>query len=156
VAALERVDSVDVSRSWPHTLSIAVVERKAVLWATDGTQVRGIDHEGIDFRSYSSAPKSLVEAKISVEDVDDRLRVSRSLAEVVELIAKKDPALRKSIVSISAGTQDSIEIELSEGRTVVWGSRDNGERKVTVLKALLGIKATRYDVSAPDQPTTRE
>jgi cell division protein FtsQ len=36
----------------------------------------------------------------------------------------------------------------------VWGSSDDGRRKLQVLTPLLGLEATRYDVSAPDQPTT--
>jgi serine/threonine protein kinase len=41
-------------------------------------------------------------------------------------------------------------------RTVTWGSGANLTRKLSVLKSLLGIKARVYDVSAPDQPTTRK
>jgi cell division protein FtsQ len=156
VASLERVDSVEVSRSWPRTLSITIVERKAVVWASIGGVIRGIDRNGIAFRSYSSAPESLLEAKMSIADREDLLETSESVAAVVELIDDKDPALRKQLQSITAGSKDSIELELAEGRTVVWGSSDDGARKLEVLDSLLGIKAARYDVSAPDQPTTRQ
>ncbi len=156
IASLERIDSVDVTRSWPHTLSISVVERQAVIWSTSGGTIRGIDRNGIDFRSYRSAPKGLLEAKISAVDGEERLRVARSVARVVELVTDRDPALRKQIQSIRADTLDSIELDLTEGRTVVWGSSDDGARKLQVLEPLLGIDAARYDVSAPDQPTTRQ
>jgi cell division protein FtsQ len=156
VAALERVDSVDVSRSWPRTLSITIVERSTVVWESIGGEIRGIDRHGIDYRSYSSPPKGRIEAKITASDADDRLEISESVVDVVRLIGAKDPALRKDIQSVAAGSKDSIELNLTEGRTVVWGSSADGERKLSVLPSLLGIDATRYDVSAPDQPTTRE
>lgn len=156
VAALERVDTVDVSRSWPRTVSISIVERETIVWATIDGEIRGIDRQGLDYRSYSVAPKNTIEAKINVVDPDDRLPTSESIVTVVKLIADKDPALRRQIQSVTAGTKDSIELDLTEGRTVVWGSSDDGERKLTVLESLLGIDAARYDVSAPDQPTTRE
>jgi cell division protein FtsQ len=156
VRQLNRVESVEVSRSWPHTLSITVVERKAVVWSTINGQVRGIDRNGIAFRSYGAPPKKLLEATISVIDGNDRLETAQSVAEVVVLIADRDPALRAQVTGVSAASKDSIELELDGGRTVMWGSSDKGGRKLAVLESLLGIEAARYDVSAPDQPTTRE
>lgn len=155
VSALNRVDTVEVSRSWPHTVSIAIVERKAVVWATFNGEVRGIDRNGIAFRSYGTPPDGLLEAKIDVTEARARLQTSEAVAAVVVLIVDRDPALRKVIESVSASSKDSIELALKGGRTVVWGSSDDGERKLTVLEPLLKIDATRYDVSAPDQPTTR-
>lgn len=155
VSALNRVDTVEVSRSWPHTLSIQIVERKSVLWATINGQVRGIDRNGIAFRAYGSAPKGLLEATISPTDSRARLQTSQAVAAVVVDITDRDPALRKEIQSVSAASKDSIELTLTKGRTVVWGSSDDGKRKLRVLRPLLGIEASRYDVSAPDQPTTK-
>ncbi len=40
--------------------------------------------------------------------------------------------------------------------SVTWGSAGNAARKLTVLNSLLRISAKEYDVSAPDQPTTRD
>lgn len=154
VSQLNRVDTVEVSRSWPHTLSISIVERRSVVWSTINGEVRGIDRNGIAFRAYDKAPDNLLEATIDVTDTRDRLRISQAVAEVVVLIADRDPALRKQVVSVGAKSLDSIELELDDDRTVVWGSSDDGDRKLQVLDPLLRLEASRYDVSAPDQPTT--
>jgi len=154
VSALDRVDTVDVGRSWPHTLSIEIVERKSVMWTRVDGQVRGIDRNGIAFRSYGSPPDGLLEATIDVTEARARLQTSEAVAEVVVQIGKRDPALRKEIQSVSAGSKDSIELTLTKDRTVVWGSSADGRRKLQVLTPLLQLDATRYDVSAPDQPTT--
>lgn len=156
VSSLERVADVSVSRSWPRTISIDLVERKALVWSRVGQRIRGIDREGIDFRSYGKAPDSLVEAKISVAKPGQRLETTQSVAAVMDLISTKEPSLRKQVRSISAASKDSIEVGLTDDRTIVWGSVARGERKLEVLRSLLGIDAARYDVSAPDQPTTRE
>lgn len=156
VATLERVSEVSVTRSWPRTIAINVVERKAIVWSTVGGKIRGIDRDGIDFRSYGKAPAELIEATINVTDADQRLETTQSVAAVANLIATKDRALREQVQSISAASKDSIEIALTKGRTIAWGSEAKGERKLEVLRSLLGIKAARYDVSAPDQPTTRK
>lgn len=155
VAALPRVDTVEVSRSWPRTVSISIVERRAVVWMSVAGRIRGIDRHGVDYRSYSSAPKSLLEARIAATEPRDRQQASEAVGVVVELIAGSDPALRQQIQSVSAASKDSIELDLTDGRTVVWGSRADGERKLAVLRSLLTIKASHYDISAPERPTTR-
>ena len=154
VSSLDRVDTVEVGRSWPHTISISIVERKSVVWARVDGQIRGIDRNGIAFRTYESPPKGLLEATIDVTEARARLQTSESLTAVVALIGRKDPALRRQVESVTAASKDSIELKLTKGRTVVWGSRDDGRRKLQVLTPLLRLEASRYDVSAPDQPTT--
>ena len=42
-----------------------------------------------------------------------------------------------------------------DGRQVKWGSADESDRKVEVLAILLKENASVYDVSVPEQPTTR-
>ena len=48
-----------------------------------------------------------------------------------------------------------VTLRLTRDRTVVWGSPERGDRKATVLTALMSRRADVYDVSAPDAPTTR-
>ena len=40
VSGLDRVDTVEVGRSWPHTISISIVERKPVVWARSAAQTK--------------------------------------------------------------------------------------------------------------------
>ena len=156
VAAMERIQSVTVSRSWLHTVRITVVERTPVAWLTVGGVIRGLDRYGIDFRTYDKAPKGLLEAEVTATSPRQRQQTLEAVAAVVQLIEDDDPALRKQVQAVSAATKDSIELNLTKGRTVLWGSRADSSHKLTVLRALLRIDAKRYDVSAPDQPTTRD
>ncbi|KQV76262.1 hypothetical protein ASC61_15345 [Aeromicrobium sp. Root344] len=156
VASMERVQSVTVSRSWLHTVRIEVVERTPVAWLTVGGTIRGLDRYGIDFRSYEQPPKKLLEADVTETNPRRRQQTLAAVAAVVQLIEDEDPALRKQVQAIDAASKDSIELNLTHGRTVVWGSRADSSHKLTVLRALLRIDAKRYDVSAPDQPTTSQ
>jgi len=156
VASMERIESVKVSRSLPGTVRIEVVERKAIAYATLSGQIRGIDRYGIAFRSYASAPKGLMKVDVIVANPRRRQQTLAAVASVVEAIDKKDAPLRREVQSIRATTKDSIVLDLTKGRTVTWGSASHAERKLTVLNSLLKIKASEYDVSAPDQPTTRK
>ncbi|MCW2801728.1 MAG: hypothetical protein JWQ70_3200 [Aeromicrobium sp.] len=155
VASMGRIEDVSVSRSWPHTIRIEVLERKPIAYATIDGEIRAVDRFGIDFRTYSSPPKSLLEVRVNVLDARQRQQTLAAVAAVVNLIDTKDRDLRKQVRYVSASSRDSIVLALTKGRTVTWGSGGNLTRKLTVLKSLLGIRARVYDVSAPDQPTTR-
>ena len=58
------------------------------------------------------------------------------------------------VASVSAVSPESISVHLRDGRTIVWGSATETDKKARVLQALLSVKARVYDVSAPDLPTT--
>lgn len=154
VASMERIQSVEVSRSWFHTVRITVVERTPVAWLTDAGVIRGLDRYGIEFRTYDKAPKGLLQAEVTATEPRRRQQTLEAVAAVVQLIEDDDRALRKQVQAVSAATKDSIELNLTKGRTVLWGSKGDSSHKLTVLRALLRIDAKRYDVSAPDQPTT--
>jgi len=156
VASMERIQAVSVSRVWPHTVRIQVLERVPLMFTTSGGQFRGIDRFGIDFRSFDKAPKGLIAAQVGVADARSRQQTLEAVASVIDFITRKDPALRGQVQGVSASSKDSIVFDLTKGRTVTWGSKASSARKLQVLKSLLNIKARAYDVGAPDQPTTRK
>lgn len=156
VKSMPRVRTVEVSRSWPHGVRIEVAERSAVIWVQVGAEYRGVDRLGVDFRSYSKEPKKLIEARVTATDPERRLETLEAVAAIADRIRRDDPALRKQVQAIVGATKDSVTLDLTKGRTVTWGSEAQGARKLEVLEQLLRIDASAYDVSAPDQPTTRD
>ncbi len=154
VKAVPRVRVVEVSRSWPHEVTITIAERTAVMWVMVDGKYRGVDRLGVDFRSYGSKPKKLVEARVIAADAKQRLQTLQAMAAIADRIRRDDPALSKQVQAIAGSTKDSISLDLTRGRTVIWGSVAQGPRKLEVLEQLLEIDAKGYDISAPDQPTT--
>ncbi len=155
VETLKRVESAAVGRSWPHTISIDVVERTAVGWVLNGGENEALDRHGVLFRSYKSPPKNLVQVKIGTDNIKVRERSLEEVAAVLYAINNRDPALFKKIQGVSADSIDSVTLNLTKGRIIRWGSAGETKAKLAVLDALLKIKARTYDVSAPEQPTTR-
>ena len=153
VASMERVQDVSVSRSMPHTIRIKVTERVAVAYAKLGGEIRALDQYGIAYRTFDAAPKGLPEVRVTVADPRRRQQTLTAVASVVKAI--RTAPLRADLRFISASSKDSIVLDLTKGRTVTWGSAGNAKRKLAVLSSLLQISAKQYDVSAPDQPTTR-
>ncbi len=156
IKTMPRVQEVEVSRSWPHTVGIEITERTAVTWLSVDGEIRGVDRFGVDFRTFEERPGGLIEARVSADDPAQRVQTLEAVARVADRIRRDDPALNKQLRLISAGSKDSVQLGLTEGRTVTWGSAAQPDRKLEVLDTLLGIEASQYDVSAPDQPTTRD
>lgn len=155
VAAMERIDQVEVTRQWPRTIRIEVVERKPVGWVLSAGAIRALDRYGVDFRSLRTEPKDLTEVRVETATSRKRQQALEGAAAVLELLRTDDPGLLKKVQYVRVASKDSIQLVLGKNRTVMWGSAAKGEQKLTVLRSLLRIKARGYDVSAPEQPTTR-
>jgi cell division protein FtsQ len=149
---LPAVESVRVERNFPHTVRIAITERSAVAWIDRSGTPWAVDPSGVVYRPLNAEPSHLPQLDV---DVDDR-RVVAATARVAADIADGDRELLGETDTITAETRDSIELALSKGRTVVWGSAEDARAKLAVLGPLLQIEARSYDVSAPERPTTLE
>jgi cell division protein FtsQ len=149
VQSLAPVKVVDVSRSWPDQVRIAVVEREAVAVVERDGVLRGVDEEGVLFRSYASQPAALPVVRISAGTR------SEALAEAAQVIAALPGDLAARVDHLSVETVDSISLRLANGKTIFWGSANDSATKAEVLGVLLRQKASVYDVSVPSQPTIK-
>jgi cell division protein FtsQ len=147
VESLAPVKAVDVSRAWPSRVRIAVLEREAVAVVERDGVVRGLDEEGVLFRTFPAVPAELPVVRMSA-----RTR-TEALAEAAGVIDALPDELAKRVDHLAVETMDSISLELRNGRTVFWGSAAESGRKAEVLEVLLRQKASVYDVSVPGQPT---
>jgi cell division protein FtsQ len=76
--------------------------------------------------------------------------------EVASVVAALPDDLLAQTIRVRARSMDSITLSLVDGREIRWGSSDESDRKVQVLAILLKQRASVYDVSVPEQPTTRK
>jgi cell division protein FtsQ len=150
VAKLPAVADVSVHRAWPHTVSIEVTEREPLAAVMRGGAWWAMDAEGVVFERSAERDPSL-----PVVQVGPRAP-SEALAELAKVIAALPSDLIADVSRLTAHSRDSIELRLKNHSVVRWGSADATDRKVQVLTVLLDqVKASVYDVSAPEQPTTR-
>lgn len=153
VQDLAPIRDVEVQRSWPHTITVAVSERQpvyALSQAQSGVEFpyQLVDDEGIAYMGVEKVPKGLLVAEVTGTDP----AVLGDLAVVADALPD---ALAERVETITAASRDSIQLKLSKGVTVIWGSSDDSELKAEVLTALMEQKAKVYDVSAPGTPATR-
>lgn len=149
VESLAPVKVADVSRSWPDRVRIVVVEREAVAVVERDGVLRGVDEEGVLFRSYDARPAALPVVRISAGTR------SEALAEAAQVIAALPDDLAARVDHLAVETVDSISLRLANGKTIFWGSANDSATKAEVLAVLLRQKASVYDVSVPSQPTIK-
>ncbi len=149
VEALAPVESADVTRAWPDRIRIEVTERTAVAVVEVAGSLRGMDADGVFFRSYPDPPRNLPVVQIP-GDADSQTR-----REVAGVLAAMPADMARRVDHVEAQSVDQITLVLRDGRTVVWGSADQSAQKAQVLEKLLTYDAQTYDVSVPSRPTTR-
>lgn len=147
---LAAVQTAQVSREWPHTVRIDIVQRTpvAVIETSDG--LHALDASGQVFLSYQTAPPGLPIVRSASTDRD-------ALAQGAQVAAALPKGLALRVAHLQIFTQDDIELDLHSGKTVMWGSASDSATKARVLAALMTAQpgASLYDVSVPSAPAAR-
>lgn len=154
VSAIPGVAAVEVDRSWPDTLVVAVTERTpaALLDTPDGPKL--VDVTGFVYRD---APPDVRLPRLQLPRVapDD----PATLAAVGVLQALPVP-VRDQVQTLSLGGGGStFELGLSEDRRVLWGpwsDTDQTAARARVLGPVLQREGAVYDVSSPSLVTVRQ
>jgi len=158
VAQLPQVASAEVTRGWPGTVVVTLVERVPVaVVQTDGGR-RLVDAGGVVFETITgAAPAGVVPLDVSAPGPEDAA-TRAALGAVTALPAP----VRAQVTGAEAHTADDVVLSLTDGRTVRWGSAERTDRKAEVLGALLQqidagtIDAgALLDVSTPDSVVLR-
>ena len=151
VEALPDIASVQVTTSFPSTVTITVTERVAlgvVQSAAGGYML--VDRTGDQFRHVAARPRHL--PLFVVPDGTD----ARTTGGAVATVAAALPArVRGRIASIQALDPNAITLLMHNGRVVRWGSADRSADKARILPALLAQPGSQIDVTDPDQPFLR-
>jgi cell division protein FtsQ len=127
---------------------IDVTERTPIAVIDFGGRLRGLDKDGVVFLDYKSAPAGLPKVTTPYGTSAEALR------EAAKVVAALPAGLTRIVDHVEVRTVDQINLALTDGRTVVWGSSADSAQKAEVLQALLKQDAKTYDVSVPGQPTT--
>jgi cell division protein FtsQ len=146
---LPALESAAVTRDWPSTITVTVVERRPVLAVHQSSGYVVVDKYGIAYQTQPMLPPDLLLAEVNTGDAP-------LLSEVAIVAAALPHKLRGKVDRITAGSRDSIALVLSSGRMVTWGSSSDSELKAQVASALLKKKPkSSIDVSSPHNPTIR-
>jgi len=145
------VAEVSVRRAWPSTLTVEVVPRRAALVVRNPQgQLEVVDAEGVTFGTVRAVPKGVPVVTATGAEGTSKEALLSSLA----LLDALPTELAGKVSGIKVSSANLITFTMGK-RSVVWGSGEDSDRKVAILRALLKTKANIIDVSAPDTPVTR-
>jgi len=158
VARLPQVASVAVTRGWPHTVVVTVVERVPVAVVGEPGRRSLVDAHGVLFDTVTGAPPTgVVPLDVASPGPDDP-----STAAGLTAIEALSATLRRQVASVAAATPEDITLVLTDGTHVLWGGPEKSGRKGDALAAVIGQlakgaldPATTIDVSAPEAVVLR-
>jgi cell division protein FtsQ len=150
VGTIPSVRGVSVSRQWPHTLLVQVVQRTPVALLATSAGERAVDASGALFPVPAGHAAGLPRLVLGPHPTAGALPEAAAVAAALP----KPIAVRVNVVH--ASTMDSITLHLRSGDLVRWGNAADSSEKGRVLEALLHRPARYYDVSVPAQPTTSQ
>lgn len=149
VASIPKVRSARVQRVLPSTVRVRIEPRTPVLYydTTEGAHL--LDADGIE---YAIEPAPIGVPKLETEKPGSADALTKAAIAVVRVLP---PELTVQVDSVRAETVSDISLTLRDGRTVLWGSSEDGERKSAVVLPLLTRPGTVFDVSSPSLVTVK-
>jgi cell division protein FtsQ len=155
IEALPWVQRATVSLEWPDGVRVRVTERSAVALVADGSRYAEVDRTGRVLAVLDSAPAGLV--RLSVTEVPgvpgSTLRTGRAALAVA---AALPPVLRPLVTTVADGPDGGVDLALSDGVGVVFGTPTQLPAKFEDVASLvagahLGTGSV-LDVSVPAFP----
>jgi cell division protein FtsQ len=158
VARLPQIRSVEVTRGWPHSVVITVVERVAVAIVGPPGRRSLVDADGVLFDTVTGeGPADVVPLEVATPGPGD----PATMAGLTAVEALRG-ALRDQVAVVRAASAEDIVLTLTDGTVVPWGGAEQSGAKAKALAALLeqiasgGLEpAGTIDVSAPDAVVLR-
>jgi cell division protein FtsQ len=132
IARLPQVASVVVTRGWPHTVVVTVVERVPVAVVGPPGQRSLVDADGVLFDTVTGAPPAGV-VPLEVASPGPRDPVTRA---ALKAIAALPTDLRTQVATAAAGSPEDVTLTLEDGTVVRWGGAEDSGRKADALAGL--------------------
>jgi cell division protein FtsQ len=149
VDRITRVQSAQVTKSWPDGVVITIRERTPALAVPVAGGFDLVDPSGVVVQQVTKQPRRLPQF-VPTGSLPGNAGV-RAAASVVRELPR---ALAGRVTSVTVPTPDAVTLHLSGGVTVDWGGPGLAAQKARVLAILMHTHARSYDVSAPGSATT--
>jgi cell division protein FtsQ len=158
IARLPQVAKVEVTRGWPHTVVVTVVQRVPVAVVGEPGQRTLVDAHGVLFDTITGAPPAgVVPLDLASPGPGDPTTMAALAA--VEAMSTD---LRKQVASVAVPSAEDITLTLTDGTVVQWGGPEESDRKGSALAATLEQLADEkldpaktIDVSTPEAVVLR-
>ena len=153
VLTITQVVGVQVTKTWPDRVVIAVRERTSALAvALPGGGFDLIDANGVIVQSAATRPAGL--PVYTTTAAASSLRGDPDVAAAAAVLGGLPASLRSSVTSVIVPSPDQVTLSLGSGVTILWGGADDAAAKAKELAILMQAHARSYDVSSPATAVT--
>ncbi|MET3807029.1 cell division protein FtsQ [Nakamurella sp. UYEF19] len=152
VLAVPQVSAVSVSRHWPNNLMITVTQRVPVAVTSANGAFWLLDASGVP---YLRVVKAAVPTALPTVELATPGPLDPSTRAALAVVEQLTGPIRSTLASVSARSPYAVVLQLRDGRSVVWGSPEEGARKMQILAAVLAQPGKTYDISDPAYVTVR-
>ncbi|WP_125098382.1 cell division protein FtsQ/DivIB [Leucobacter chromiireducens] len=143
-----------VERIPPHTLTVRIEERVAVVSLAEDGGVGLYDAAGVKLGTAEAAPAGVPLGGGAIKD-----RASQAFGSATRALRDMPESLRTRITEVSASSGQDVTFTLDNGIEVMWGDSESSRRKsavlATMLKSLEGREVSYIDVSSSEAPVFR-
>ena len=158
VGRLPHISAVEVTRGWPRSVVITVVERVPVAVVGEAGRRSLVDRDGVLFDTVTGAPPPGV---VPLDVAEPGPGDAATMAALEALVALPSD-VRDGIDGAAVAGPEDITLTLTDGTLVRWGGPAESATKATVLTALLDRMADgaldpagTIDLSTPDAVVLR-
>lgn len=150
VGGVDSVAAVHLERDWPDTVVVTVTGRVSVATVSADGAWWSVDADGAVFDRQPERPEGMVELRLATPGEGDR-----ATAAALAVLASLSDEVVALVDAVSAPTEYDVSLELTDGRTVLWGEDRDAEGKNAALPALLAQPGEDFDVTDPTLVTVR-
>ncbi len=151
VEQLTQVQSAQVSRDWPDSVTIVIRERTPVLAVASDGGFALVDRFGVVLGHVTRRPAGMVLLTTAADP--NSLRGSPAVGAAVTVLRQLPPSIRRLVRAVAAPSPDAVTLDLRGGITVLWGGTSQAA-KAAELEILMRTKASSYDLSDPNTAVT--
>lgn len=147
--SLDLVESATVTRGWPASLNVEVVERRPLLSIRVGEEYRLVDGDGVRIEDSQTRPGTHPLVRVTGE-----IEGNEAVGAAADIVEEAPDSLIAQIQLIDATDTEAITVELGDGSVVEWGDASGSGDKSDVLRVLMREHPPEdgrvYDVGTPE------
>ena len=156
VGAIRQVQSAQVSRDWPDTVTISVRLRTPVFAVAVPGGYALVDEFGVAVRESARRPPGFPLLKVATGAGGvSSLRGSPVARAAATVLRELPPQIARRVRAVRAPTPSDVSLQLAGRVVIVWGDTSRRQEKAEELTLLMRRPARRYDVSAPGTAVTQ-
>ena len=148
VASLPWVESATVSRAFPSTVHISVVEHEAVAYVEDGGRTVLVDDKGKEFVE-DTPPAEAIQLTGNPESGSPEMQAA------VDAVSALPAEVRTRVKTLEIEDTYSLTFVTDDDKTIFWGAAEDNANKAIAFEDVLQLEGDSWNISNPSLVTRR-